>query len=49
MEISEEIIDQVAGEVLKEIEEEAKAAGRKITFDDLENGASGFQVGKTMV
>ena len=36
MEISEKIIDQLAGEVLKEIEEEAKAAGRKITFDDLE-------------
>lgn len=34
--IPEEIIDQLAGEVLKEIEDEAKAAGRAITFDDIE-------------
>jgi len=36
MKIPEEMIDQLAGEVLKELEQEAKAAGKKITFDDLE-------------
>jgi len=36
MQIPDELIDQLAGEILKELEEEAKAANRKITFDDLE-------------
>lgn len=36
MKIPEEMIDQLAGEVLKELEEETKAAGRKVSFDDLE-------------
>ena len=36
MEIPEEMIDQLAAEVLKELEDEAKASGRKINFDDIE-------------
>lgn len=36
MEIPEEMLDQLASEIFKEMEEEAKAAGRSLTFDDLE-------------
>jgi hypothetical protein len=36
MEIPKEIIEQLADEVLKELQENASKAGKDITFDDME-------------
>jgi len=36
MEIPKEIIEQLADEVFKEVEENARKAGKDITFDDME-------------
>lgn len=36
MEIPEKIIDEIADEVMAELEETAKREGRKVSFDDIE-------------
>ncbi len=36
MNIPEEIVSRMADEIYKELEEEAKQSGKKITFDDME-------------
>jgi hypothetical protein len=36
MNIPKEIVNRMADEIYKELEEEAKQSGRKITFDDME-------------
>lgn len=36
MKILEELIDQIADEIMKELDEAAQQEGRQLTFDDIE-------------
>ena len=51
MEVPKELIDQLSSEILKELEENAKKSGRKLTFDDMEQSILLFRqkVGERMM
>lgn len=43
MNIPVEIINRMADEIYRELEEEAKQSGKKITFDDMEKAVLSFR------
>lgn len=43
MDIPKEIVNRMAEEIYKELEEEAKQTGKKITFDDMEKAVLLFR------
>jgi hypothetical protein len=43
MNIPKEIVNRMADEIYKELEEEAKQSGKKITFDDMEKAVLFFR------